>query len=1005
MFFHRWFSGVAIGLVLTAGVPLAAKPVFYASFDNSPDAEFGAVPEAEVHNGPARFDDGLRGQALLAGDDQVYLSFDTANLPGREGTIEFWIKPLGWDAMSTLTFHVWVETDPDPAGNWFVFYKYYADQSIRFLREPGRSLVERKVFPWPSDWIHLAVTWSAEAETMYWNGKPSGARRPVDPAAVYAGRLKIGDRGWNGDMPRVGEKTLLDEFYIYDRALEPEEIMWAYENGRTRTPGSDVPAQLVPMKVRAVILPSQGRLLADVRHRLDGQSLGGLTGTAEVQGPIPLAPVPLRIGSGRAAAELSFDQLEPGDYTLLARVHGGNGELVHTAQDKFSVAANEWLGNRIGISETPPPPFTNLEARQDGFSCLLRRYDLSASGLPAGIESAGAELLAAPMALQASAAGQPVIWEYGPTRLNESSAVQASYSGTWRGRTGAGFEEPARLVLEWTAQAEYDGMIQYELQLTPAAEGVVLDTLELRFPIRQAMLIQSGPKAGAIPAGTGPVFKAPLADWWWVGNEERGLAAFYESDAAWDRIDRPDGFRVERRADAVAVVWSFAGSAFRLQQPWTFTFGMTATPVKPCADRSGRPLRVMYNNPWLMDTPRDYRYSDAGLAAMIANEGIRNTLWSHFSVLWLGGEWTTYALDWRRRPQAVQLLHEALARLRANGQFPLQYFLPREVPENLPEWRYWGAEWAGNRKISWTQHVWDSTTCTPSWVDFIVWYMVNNMRKYGFSGHYVDNATPAAISNPFVSGAGYLRDGVWRDTRPWFAMREIFKRLYTAVRQEGATRREPTMIMAHCSGTLPVAYLGFMDNRLDGEQFRHAFLFKAKATKQTPNVIDIIPLDIWRSQFAPTGIGTHCRLLAYAPIRTKELAALLLLHDAGAWFSASSTNAAETEAVHAMWRIQDEFGVQHAEFLPYWSNTALVSSQTERLKVTAYRHPEGGTLLIVANLDDSAQDAVFQIDWGALKSPGPLQIEDARTGAPLPTTGQELRLRVAAHDYRALRVH
>ena len=124
----------------------------------------------------------------MAGDSEAYLSFDAANLPPREGTLEFWIKPDGWDAVSTDTFHVWVETDPrDDAGNWFVFYKYYNDQTLRFIRETGEVLVERKCFNW-GGWIHLAVTWSPTAQTIYWNGVPSGTSKPVNPPASFPGR-------------------------------------------------------------------------------------------------------------------------------------------------------------------------------------------------------------------------------------------------------------------------------------------------------------------------------------------------------------------------------------------------------------------------------------------------------------------------------------------------------------------------------------------------------------------------------------------------------------------------------------------------------------------------------------------------------------------------------------------------------------------------------------------------------------------------------------------------
>ena len=1001
---------------------------FYLSLDGAVDAQIGAHPDATVHldaegertaagqigaepkataqaRGPAQFEQGKRGQALLAGDGKAYLSFDAANLPAKEGTLEFWIKPLDWDAIATDTFHVWVETPADDQGNWFVFYKYYNDQTVRFIREKGQSLVERKCFRW-TDWIHLAVTWSPEGQTIYWNGTPSGTRKPVNPPDSYPGRMMVGDRAW-GEMARKDEHTLIDELYIYDRALEPEEITWAYRNADSRTPGADLPRGLVPTKVHAKILPSQGRIVAEVLHQFGGDFLKSITGTAELIGPTPISPAPLTIGEHDAEAVLPFEKLVPGDYKLRVQFKDSTGQVVNEVVDKFLCPANEWLGNKIGMSDAPPAPFTPLEASAGGFTCLLREFVFDRSGLPRQITSAGADLLSTPVSLRASFAGRKVTWQCGAVGLTGKSDVAAEYAGQWRGSIAPGkavsqyvgpggasdqLKTPV-LQMDWTSLVEYDGMIKYSLTMTATAKDVEIDRLELRFPVRGefATLINSSASVGAIPAGEGPAIEASTANSWWVGNEDRGLLAFCESDEAWDRVDRADGFRVERNGEAVEVVWSFIGTPVKIEKPWTFTFGMTATPVKDTKGLSGRPSRIMYSNPWLMDTPLNYR--DDGLAAAIENEGLRDKIWSNFHVLWLGSVWTQYKLDWRTRPSALDFMPAGINRLKAKGLSPIQYFLPREVTESVPEWRFWSAEWTGNQKITWTNEVWDSTTCTQSWIDFIVWYMVGNMERYGFSGFYIDNAVPAPVINPDVPGAGYLRDGVVRPTAPWFAMRQIMKRLYTAAKERGAKMNEPTMIMAHMSGALPVAYLGFMDNRLDGEQFQYHFRHKGMIPQ------DVISLDRWRAQLLAANVGNMPVMISYKPMRNRGFMSLLLLHDVGIWFSGSP----DEKAVHDMWTLQDDFGVQDAEFLPYWKTQAIISGQTDAVKVTAYRKPDGGALLIVANLSKEKQNITLEVDWEKLKSPGQLTVTDAETGEDLALNGNALSIEVPALDYRAVR--
>ena len=990
-----------------ARTPTGAKSsvVFYLPFDGTVNAAIGAHPEATVHDGPAQFEPGKRDQALLTGDGKAYLSFDAANIPPKEGTLEFWIKPDNWDAISTDTFHVWVETDPpDAAGNWFVFYKYYNDQTVRFIREKGRSLVERKCFTW-GGWIHLAVTWSPTGQTIYWNGAPSGTAKPVNPPATLPGRMLVGDRAWP-EIPRKDERTLIDEVYIYDCALDPEEIMWAYQNADTRTPGADLPPGLVPTKVHAKILPSQGRIVAEVKHQLNADARKSVTGAAELLGPTPIPPAPLTIGERAAEAILPFEKLAPGAYELRVQFKDSTGALVNEASDEFRCPANEWLGNTIGISDVPPSPFTPLEASAAGFTCLMREFALDRSGLPRQIASRGADLLAAPVSLRASSGARKVEWQYGPVALTAHSAVVTEYTGHWKGSIPAGnavaqyigpggtsdqLKAPV-LQMDWTSRAEYDGMVKYAFTLTPTAKDVEIDRLELRFPLRpdSATLINSTASVGEIPGGDGPVIQAPTANSWWVGDEDGGLLAFCESDEAWDRIDRPDGFRVERNVESVEVVWSFMASPFRIERPWTFTFGMAATPVKDTARLTGRPSRIMYSNPWLMDRPM--AYTDDGLATMIENEAIRDKIWSNFHVLWLGGPWTQYKLDWRTRPSALDFMPAGIAKLKAKGLSPIQYFLPREVTESVPEWRFWSAEWTGNQKITWTDEVWDSTTCTRSWIDFIVWYMVGNMEHYGFSGFYIDNSTPAPVVNPDVPGASYLRDGVLRPTTPWFAMREIMKRLYTAAKERGAKMNEPTMIMAHMSGALPVAYLGFMDNRLDGEQFQYHFRHKGMLPQE------VISLDRWRAQLLAANVGNMPVMISYKPMRNRGFMSLLLLHDVGIWFSASP----DEKAVHDMWMLQDDFGIQDAEFLPYWRNRAIISGQTDAVKVTAYRKPEGGALLIVANLSKERENITLEVDWEKLKSPGQLTVTDAETGEDLALHGNALSIDVPALDYRAV---
>ena len=99
--------------------------------------------------------------------------------------------------------------------------------------------------------------------------------------------------------------------------------------------------------------------------------------------------------------------------------------------------------------------------------------------------------------------------------------------------------------------------------------------------------------------------------------------------------------------------------------------------------------------------------------------------------------------------------------------------------------------------------------------------------------------------------------------------------------------------------------------------------------------------------------------------------------------------------------VQDDFGVQAAEFLPYSKNQDLIGGQTDTIKTSVYRKPDGTALFIVANLSEEKQNATLKVDWDRLK-PGRPTLSDAETGRSLQVEGGPLSVEVGPLDYRAI---
>ncbi|MBM3476883.1 MAG: hypothetical protein FJX75_26725 [Armatimonadetes bacterium] len=243
-----------------------------------------------------------------------------------------------------------------------------------------------------------------------------------------------------------------------------------------------------------------------------------------------------------------------------------------------------WVGSREGISSEVLAPWSALQAEEtdDSISvkCWGRRYDFATGPFPRAIETAGSEVLAAPVRVRAAVDGEPVGWEGCRPHLVEARADHAILEATC---TGAGLELSARTCIE------YDGMVRLDLALQPTRE---LELTELTFevPLRAEHARyfywftgkwELRENAGLLPPeGLVGGFR-PLV---WLGDEERGLAWFCESDEHWRPRDPERVTRVEARGGQVILHLGITEEPARLspgEPPLRFTFGLQATPVKP----------------------------------------------------------------------------------------------------------------------------------------------------------------------------------------------------------------------------------------------------------------------------------------------------------------------------------------------------------------------------------------------------------------------------------------
>jgi hypothetical protein len=975
--------------------------LFYAGFDGTRNARAKADGKANLMAGGGALTadgfDSVRRSALRTGDGLGYLEFSAeGNVLPDEGTIEMWIRPGNWSANDKRR-HVFVEIVGQDGG--VIRYGQGADNVNVYSVKAPRTKEQKQ---WDEKYSGLAaiaqgsgfreglykqvfLIWKKGHGISYYRGYLKVyTHRTVDqkqnvPSPGKLKTIRIGDFGRGNDGSDGSAFSYIDEVYIYSRALSWEECVWANKNWASREPGTDIPADFAQPTVKVVPDPRQGEL----EIRVDSGNL-----EAVVHGVVGLEPAagtsPAKIspdGKRHGVARIPYKQLTPGDYRVLAQIKDANGKSLGEVRTTLTVPEDpaQWLGNKIGISDTPPPPFTPMRADDRSVDVWGRAYKLGVLGLPEKIVTTGKPILAGPVRIRVQDENKKDLpWKEESRELTTSNAVEAELQGVCSARN---------VEVAWRCRAEYDGLLRYDFSI-PA--GTSAGGLQLRIPIRKefATLFYTDQYTsgwrGELPRDDGTIWKTTFIHYLWVGNEAAGLCAFQEDDRGWIE-GAGNAMRLERHGDAVTLVYDLAAGPFTLREPWHFTFGLQATPVKP--------------------RPKDWRLLRA------SGPGANNV-----ECLW-PNEQTQYHFT-PPSPRNLEQYRNSIKDMQAKGWSVIPFSTLNVISPEVPEYVWFQREWAqesvGGDKMD-KFPTWTFLRVVPSWIDFVVWKNVKLLEQCGYDGIYVDFG---GAKFPFYApelGVGYDRGGQKKAGLPIFRTREIYKRIYTAFKQ----RKPDSLIWGHVSSSIHVPVLAFCDIWLNGEGNWKGQL--------EDNYLDALPLDVLRAEFMGHqygGIPWFLPQWTHAQLEDKDVAerfkdhpsapdgsvkfvstekchhmfGLGLLHDFSFWPICGTY----PEASKQFYGFLDEFGMGDVEFFGYWDNADLIGGQTEQVKASAYRKPPGRSLLVVYNTTREAQRVTLLVDWNRLKSDGPLEVFDAYTKEPVTVSGKSVTIEVAPLNYRLL---
>jgi hypothetical protein len=893
---------VAGGLVSLSGAQDLDPPMtFHASFEGTLEATARGDGTPVQVEGPVEYRPGRAGQALLCGEGGALVHYATeGNLRASSGTVEMWVCPLDWTGEKDV-FHSFFEAR-DPG--WLVLYRYYQGGILMLMgsdMRTYRAAAGPRIKWTPGEWHHIAGTWRAKGLAVYVDGEQAGVVPDPPMPERLADTFRIGDHPWH--VPRQ-QQTLVDEVKLYAAPLDAESIARAARGE---------PIQYTPEPVIDLAADPDAGTLEVV---CDAAGLVGDMGPGRTA---RVALVPAR--GDQAVAEATIDtfaaevgrcQLAVGDvaegeYEVRAEVLDDAGAVCAMTAERFARPGPPvWSGNELGMEDDVLPPWTPLKTDEtaSAFACWGREYAFGT--LLSRCSSSGEELLAGPVRLEAVVNGKTVALAGDACRVDTATDTRATLTGEAR---AGGLHATLR------HEIEYDGFTWTELALQPA-DDVVLDELRLTWamPAQQSTLMHADAgrwihnQAGALePEG----WSSDWLHFFWLGDEERGLAWYAESQQYWQPSEEKPTIQAVREGDVVNVTVRMIAEPVTVTDELRYGFGMMATPARP-------------------------RPSDARRWRMAP--GVQPT----FRIIWPNNNMKYYGYP---EPEDPGKFAEMVRSSHDEGCLVVPYVNLNYMSAGAPEWGYYGQRWADPARAVTPSDVaamgYASMGTCPQirdWQDFIL-YRINEMiDRYEVDGIYIDCWNPYPCK---VGGCGWTdAEGKVQPTRPIRAYRQIIRRVYSLFAQK---RPEP-LLMVHMSSQVVIPMLSFTHTILDGEQFRSGNL--------QDDYLDLLPPDMFRAEFMGRNWGPVAFFLPefrdeYKTAGTPNLAAYLMLHDVNAWPIWS-----EIEPWNRLYEAADALGIAEADFLPYWEDSGVEADP--QVLVSAYVR-DGRAMLAVMNTGDQIE--------------------------------------------------
>jgi len=903
-------------------------------------------------------------------------------------------NPAGLRISGALTLAVWVRTTQKDK-NQYVLSKhgwniYIAGDGVAHMETRNTA---------NSAWVDLAATRPIKADgwslivavhdparhqmRMFIDGEPAGELTRGDETIGATGgdALSLGRyMSWPPDFD-----GLIGGVMIFDEALSAERAAGLNEQR---------PDDGLVLRHRLAVTPRRYYRARRVGADLQLQPRGPLA-SKRFSGRVELLDadgkgrggVDFTLGADlRAHAEVAIPG-EPGKYKIRAVLRGRKDILAQTivpieVKPLLEEPAPSWIGSQAGINRDVPPPWTPLQTKRKRGSVVVeplgRRYEFKGGALASAISVGEHELLAGPVRLIARTRRGELRKGRFSLTVTDARADRVELSGATSG------SHPVKVGIA----VDYDGMMWFDWKISGARDPITGVVLEVPLKAEHARYLwhsripgeYAAQRPGFLPdAGFTGAF-LPVV---WLGDEDRGLQWFTESDEGWNLEQPGRAIEIVREGDRVVLRVNMIDAPTDAGKSISGSFGLQATPMKPWGKTPwDYRFRVLTGFPDTDLYSATKSYYEAQFDGYVKDEGIRTVT---FFETWADAH--SYV---RTPPEKAEKLKRMVKAVQARGMQALLYFggfISGIAPEAdlmwdecvvLPE-----AGWDDTKILAQPRQKIKAVCYNSVWQDLVAEGIAEAMDEYGFDGVYLDGVGQGGGCINTHHGCGYIApDGSLRPTGTLLVSRKLLERIYKIVK----SRKPEGQVKLHHSGQMAAPLLAFGTSYWDGEQI-------TGSTAKDRFLLDALPLDMFRTEFTGRQYGVPAEMLQYRlPGTHHQKQGLFLLHDT-TYEGALSWNA-------KLWRLADEFGYSDATWLPYWSNSESVTVRPEQVKASLYRHPRNGVLTLVFNTGREAVEISVQLNLDEFEDLKQATAAEGFSGKEVEVTAGRFSLKLESLDWR-----